>query len=89
MAQAKHVYFIIANCKGANHDNHPHRSQDLFQAAQRDDAETVARIVAELERNGYKLSAPELTENGANLLLYALRNGHKKVIVLTDVYKCA
>ena len=66
--------------------DHPHESQ-LFQAAQRDDVETVARIVAELERNGYKLSAPELTQDGANLLHYALRNGHKKVIVLADVYK--
>ncbi|KAK2150528.1 hypothetical protein NP493_2768g00001 [Ridgeia piscesae] len=53
-------------------------NKELFLAAQRDDAETVGRIVVKLERNGYKLSAPELTEKGANLLHYTLRNGHKK-----------
>ena len=82
--------FLQLQCKCVSHDNYPHRSQELFQATQQDDAETVGRIVAEIERirNGYKLSAPELTQNGANLWHYALRNGRKKVIVLADVYNC-
>ena len=85
MIQVKHTCFLHLQCKCANHGKYQHGSQELFQAAQRDDAETVGRIVVKLERNGYKSSAPELTEKGANVLHYTLRNGHKKVIVLADV----
>ena len=76
-------------CKSANHDNYHHRSQDLFQAAQRDDAEAVARIFVGLELTGYKLSAPELKQNGENVLHYALDNGHNKVMMLSGIYNCA
>ena len=60
----------------------------LFQSAKLDDVEAVRVKVAELERNRYKLSEPELTaqEDGANLLHYALENGHEKVNTLIDVY---
>ena len=72
MIQVKHTCFLHLQCKCANHGKYQHGSQELFQAAQRDDAETVGRIVVKLERNGYQLQRTRANrKRGQFIALYA------------------
>ena len=58
----------------------------LFQAAERNDSDAFRDKVMELERKGYSLNEPELTDpdNRANLLHYTLENGQVKVTTMDD-----